>query len=205
MPPAKKERPCPARPDSKVPTIDFANQAITRHQPWLAKIGWLGIVLVLFEVWQLHAGMALAMGGILVAATLTWISWRHRRRARLFHRIPAINCTGPERLPVHGALRTFMDIALRRHTQLRDIDLQRMQRYGDIYLMFLGAMPIVVVTCSKLAERISTALDVFAKSDPRDLNMPFYYQWVGNNNVVLANGEAWRRIRRITPPPLQQR
>ena len=202
MPPAKKERPCPARPDSKVPTIDFANQAITRRQPWLAKIGWLGIVLVLIEAWRLHAGMALAMGGILVAATLTWISWRHRRRARLFHRIPAINCTGPERLPVHGALRTFMDIALRRHTQLRDIDLQRMQRYGDIYLMFLGAMPIVVVTCSKLAERISTALDVFAKSDPRDLNMPFYYQWVGNNNVVLANGEAWRRIRRITHPPL---
>ena len=44
--------------------------------------------------------------------------------------------------------------------------------------------------------------DVFSKSDPRDLNMPYYFKWVGSGNVVLANGEQWHRIRQLTHPAL---
>lgn len=204
MSPIQRECPCSARTDITISPHPHSVPPAKGKPAFALWFLYLAIIITLIGAWLLHPVLGIALAAGLAIAAAAWTSWHNQRQARRFHRVTGTDNTGPERLPVLGALRTFCDIALRRQTQLRDIDLQRMRRYGDIYLMFLGTMPIVVVTCSRLAGRISTALDVFAKSDPRDLNMPFYYQWVGNNNVVLANGEAWRRIRRITHPPLNR-
>lgn len=99
-----------------------------------------------------------------------------------------------------GPIQVLYDVIVRKHIQLRDIDIERMEKYGDIYLLFMGLTPIVVVTTAALTEEISKKNDVFFKSDPRDLNMPYFYKWVGNNNVVLSNGEQWERLRRIIIP-----
>lgn len=108
----------------------------------------------------------------------------------------------PRAIPVHGLFATLSEIVLRRSTLLRNIDLERMKKHGDIYLMFAGPLPVIVVTSSSLAEKISKDYHVFAKSDPRALNMPYYFKWVGSSNVVLANGEQWHRIRQLTHPAL---
>lgn len=100
-------------------------------------------------------------------------------------------------IPVCGIFRTFYDVIFRPKALLRDIDVERQQTLGDIYLMFVGLRPAIVVTSSAFAKEISKTLEVYYKSDPRELNMPFFYDWVGNNNVVLANGEKWRQLREL--------
>ena len=100
-------------------------------------------------------------------------------------------------MPVCGIFRTIYDVIFRPKTLLRDIDLERQQKLGDIYLMFVGLRPALVVTSSVLSKEISKTLEVYYKSDPRELNMPFFYDWVGNNNVVLANGEKWAQLREL--------
>lgn len=108
----------------------------------------------------------------------------------------------PRAIPVHGLFATVSEIVLRRSTLLRNIDLERMKKHGDIYLMFAGPLPVIVVTSSSLVEKISKDYHVFAKSDPRALDMPYYFKWVGSSNVVLANGDQWHRIRQLTHPAL---
>lgn len=105
-------------------------------------------------------------------------------------------------IPTHGLFRTLFDIVVRRKRLLREIDVERMRKYGDMYLMFAGPIPVIVATSSALVEKMSKEYDDFSKSDPRDLNMPYYFKWVGNSNVVLANGEQWHRIRHLTHPAL---
>lgn len=104
------------------------------------------------------------------------------------------------RIPACSLFRVVFDIFMRPKILLRDIDLERMNKLGDLYLMFIGFRPAIVVTTADLAETISKDYDLFSKSDPRDLNMPYFFKWVGNNNVVLANGETWRRIREYIHP-----
>lgn len=114
------------------------------------------------------------------------------------------NGNGPSRhsIPTQGIFRTLLDVVVRKKTLLRDIDVERMKKYGDMYLMFAGPLPVIVVTSSSLVEKISREYEVFAKSDPRHMNMPYYFKWVGNSNVVLANGKQWHRIRQMTHPAL---
>jgi cytochrome P450 len=100
-------------------------------------------------------------------------------------------------IPISGIFRTIYDVIFRPKTLLRDIDVERRQKLGDIYLMFVGLRPAIVVTSSALSKEISKTLEVYYKSDPRELNMPFFYDWVGNNNVVLANGEKWAQLREL--------
>lgn len=121
-----------------------------------------------------------------------------------FTNIQSLSTSNNKRIPVHGIFRTLFDILMKPGTLLRDIDVQRMHKLGDIYLMLIGFRPAVVVTSAALSEKISRSYDDFAKSDPRELNMPFFFQWVGNNNVVLANGDSWRRIRELTHYPLNE-
>lgn len=101
------------------------------------------------------------------------------------------------KIPVCSLSRTLSDVVMRPKIMLRDIDVERQQQLGDIYLMFAGFRPAIVVTSSSLSEGISNSYDLFNKSDPRELNMPFFYDWVGNNNIVLANGEQWRKMREL--------
>lgn len=109
---------------------------------------------------------------------------------------------GRKKIPVHGLFHTLYDVVARPHTLLRTIDLARMRKHGDIYLTFVGTRPMVVVTAPDLAEKVSKAHEIYSKSDPRDLNMPFFFEWVGNNNVVLSNGDDWQRLRKIVNPAL---
>ena len=104
-------------------------------------------------------------------------------------------------LPMHATWRTFAEVVVMRWRGMREIEVDRMREHGAIYLLQAGFTPIVVVTSLPLAREISERHDLFIKSDPRELGMPFYFEWVGNDNIVLARGSAWRRLRgRITPP-----
>lgn len=102
-----------------------------------------------------------------------------------------------KKLPVLGLLRVLYDVMGRTKTLLRVIDLERMKKLGEIYLFFAGFRPAIVVTSSVLAEEISKDYLLYSKSDPRDLNMPFFFDWVGNNNIVLANGKKWEELREL--------
>ena len=101
------------------------------------------------------------------------------------------------KIPVCGIFKTLYDVLMRPKVLLRDIDVERMRKNGDVYLMFAGFRPAIVITSSELTEEISNFYELYSKSDPRELNMPFFYDWVGNNNVVLANGKKWRDIREL--------
>jgi cytochrome P450 len=103
-------------------------------------------------------------------------------------------------MPSCGIFRVAYDVLFRQSILLREFDLERKSKYGDIYLSFFGLRPVVIATSSKIAEIISKDYVTYAKSDPRDLNMPFFYNWVGNNNVVLANGDRWQEIRKLIHP-----
>lgn len=118
-------------------------------------------------------------------------------------RFKFLSTTGVK-LPICGILPIFYDIFFRRDLLLRDFDLERKKKFGNIYLTFFGLRPAIIVTSSKLAEQISKDHLRFAKTDPRDLNMPYFYKWVGNNNIVLANGERWQEIRKLIHPPLNE-
>lgn len=100
-------------------------------------------------------------------------------------------------IPVYGMMAMLVDVLCRPKMLLREMDVERQRTLGDIYLMFAGLRPAIVVTNSAFAEVISKQYDLFEKSDPRDLNMPFFYEWVGDNNVVLANGAQWRALRAL--------
>ena len=104
-------------------------------------------------------------------------------------------------MPMHATWRTFSEVVVVRWKGMREIEVERMREHGAIYLLQAGFTPIVVVTSLPLAREISEKHNLFVKSDPRELGMPFYFEWVGNDNIVLARGSAWRRLRaRITPP-----
>ncbi|WP_175003604.1 cytochrome P450 [Burkholderia lata] len=105
------------------------------------------------------------------------------------------------KIPMQGSVKTLWEIASTRKL-LRELDVSRAGRLGDTYLMFVGIKPVVVVNTAELAQIVSDRYEIFKKSDPRELSMPFFFRWVGGNNVVLANGEPWHRIRRMTHPPL---
>ncbi len=104
--------------------------------------------------------------------------------------------------PYCGILTNIYDVLFRSSLLLRDIDVERKLKYGDIYLSFFGLRPVVIVTSANLAEQISKDIVRFAKSDPRDLCMPYFYEWVGNNNIVLANGDKWKETRKLIHPVL---
>lgn len=100
-------------------------------------------------------------------------------------------------IPKYGFFKLLYDIIIRKSTLLRDMDIERMKKFGDIYLMFMGYRPAIVITSSDLAKKVSKEIDIYAKSNPIDLNMPYFYKWVGNNNIVLSNGSNWKRLREI--------
>lgn len=108
------------------------------------------------------------------------------------------------KIPLCGIFNVFFDVFCRRKIALREIDVERQKKYGDMYLSFFGLRPTIIVTTANLAEVISKDIINFAKSDPRELNMPFFYDWVGNNNIVLANGNRWKEVRKLIHPVLNK-
>lgn len=177
---------------------------------WAALMGslaWLASTLAASRLGILPAGPAwtLALLGPVALSAIFLHIYSLSVRARFKPVDTSAGCekTALQRaIPVHGLCATLFDIVLRRKTLLRNIDIERMKKHGDIYLLFAGPLPVIVVTSSSLVEKISRDYHVFAKSDPRALNMPYYFKWVGNSNVVLANGEQWHRIRQLTHPAL---
>ena len=75
----------------------------------------------------------------------------------------------PRAMPTHGLFMTLFDVMVRRRTLLRDIDVERMRKYGDIYLMFAGPLPVIVVTSSALVEEISREYDGGFKTEVQHL------------------------------------
>ena len=145
-----------------------------------------------------HTRLRLVVPLVIFSSLLAFIGSLHLYSVRVRKKFSVLG----NNIPVHWIYQTIYDVIARPQTLLRNIDLERMCRYGDIYLMFVGTRPLVVVTTSELAEKISKSYDIYYKSDPRDLNMPFFFDWVGNNNVVLSNGDTWQRLRKIVNPSL---
>jgi cytochrome P450 len=109
----------------------------------------------------------------------------------------SISLSNKKRMPKYSFFNLLYDIIIRKSTLLRDMDIERMKKFGNIYLMFMGYRPAIVITSSDLAKKVSKKIDIYAKSNPIDLNMPYFYKWVGNNNIVLSNGSDWKRLRKI--------
>ena len=146
---------------------------------------------------------ATVVASLVSTAAIIGVGYQQSIRAQFFmlDRLCVSKDTATRKIPMQGIVTTLLEI-LGTKTLLRDLDVARMRRLGDIYLMFVGIKPVIVVNTAALAQTVSDQYDVFKKSDPRELNMPFFFRWVGGNNVVLANGEPWHRIRRMTHPPL---
>lgn len=109
----------------------------------------------------------------------------------------SIDSNNKRKIPKYGFFKLLYDISIRKKTLMRDMDIERMKKFGDIYLMFMGYRPALVITSANLAKKVSKEIDIYKKSNPIDLNMPYFYKWVGNNNIVLSNGSDWRRLRDI--------
>ena len=109
----------------------------------------------------------------------------------------SISLSNKKRMPKYSFFNLLYDIIIRKSTLLRDMDIERMKKFGNIYLMFMGYRPAIVITSSDLAKKVSKKIDIYAKSNPIDLNMPYFYKWVGNNNIVLSNGSDWKRLRNV--------
>jgi cytochrome P450 len=150
----------------------------------LAAIAWLNSA-----GWLVFAVAGLAMAGILASFMLfEWLAQRS---------FSSVQGAPPEHMPKFGLIGLIYQLLIRRKTSLRDMDLERRDTYGDVYLMFIGYRPAVVVTSSALAKEIAKKTEIFEKSSPVELNMPYFSKWVGSNNVVLANGDDWLRLRAI--------
>nr|WP_159917434.1 cytochrome P450 [Pantoea sp. 18069] len=186
------------------------------HKPIL--IAWLWVALIGSLAWTvlsvtassigflpIELGWTLSIFGQITLFITSLHMYSLRARARFQPTDPRAGSESAafrRSIPTHGLFTTLFDIVVRKKTLLREIDIERMKKYGDIYLMFAGPLPVIVVTSSSLVEKISKEYDDFSKSDPRDLNMLYYFKWVGNSNVVLANGDQWHRVRRLTHPAL---
>ncbi len=109
----------------------------------------------------------------------------------------SIDSKDKKKIPKYGVFNLLYDISFRKKTLMRDMDIERMKKFGNIYLMFMGYRPALVITSANLAKKVSKEIDIYKKSNPIDLNMPYFYKWVGNNNIVLSNGSDWKRLREI--------
>lgn len=108
-----------------------------------------------------------------------------------------LNSNSTKKIPKYSFFKLLYDVCIRKNTSLRDMDIERMKKLGDIYIMFMGYRPVLVITSSKLAKQVSQAPSIYVKSNPIDLNMPYFYKWVGNTNIVLSNGSHWKKLREI--------
>lgn len=109
----------------------------------------------------------------------------------------SLDSNNKRKIPKYGFFKLLYDISIRKKILMRDLDIERMKKLGDIYLMFMGYRPALVITSANLVKKVSKEIDIYKKSNPIDLNMPYFYKWVGNNNIVLANGNDWKRLREI--------
>lgn len=177
------------------------------RRAWRRRIaGLIGAVVALdllaLAASNISAVLALVAGvGVAISCVLFGIDQCAREVQRSFQHRTRVDARGQNALmPMHPPLKGVWTVLSAAWRNPRAMEIQRMQDYGEIYAYYSGVTPIVMVTSPELAKDISVRHELFEKTDPRDLGMPFYFRWVGNDNVVLARGAAWRRLRsRITP------
>ena len=144
----------------------------------------------------------LFLGALGFVAAAAFALDRHARelQATFVHRERIDRRGRPAVMPMHHPARALWEMISAAWRNPRTVEVERMRKHGSIYVLHSGTTPIVMVTSPHLAKEISSKHELFSKSDPRDLGMPFYFRWVGNNNIVLAKGRQWRHLRsRIVP------
>jgi cytochrome P450 len=109
-----------------------------------------------------------------------------------------------KKLPLCGIFRNFYDLLIRSTVPMCDIDIERMHKYGDIYVTFNGFTPFVEVASSELAEIILKEYELFAKCDLRDMDLTYSYKWIGNENIFFANSESWRQMKEHIQPAINE-
>ncbi len=164
----------------------------------------VGTLIPMASAWAFKTSLPLTLLagalGFVAAAAIALDRYARELQATFVHH-EKIDRQGKQALmPMHHPVRTLWEMISAAWRNPRTIEIERMHRHGPIYALHSGTTPIVMVTSPHLAKEISSRYELFSKSDPRELGMPFYFKWVGNNNIVLAKGRHWRHLRsRIMP------
>ncbi|XP_055372835.1 cytochrome P450 4e2-like [Condylostylus longicornis] len=98
---------------------------------------------------------------------------------------------GPKTLPIIGNVRDFGLNPVDNHVNLT----QMVKDYGNIFRVWIGIIPIIVLTGAKDVEKILASNTIITKSIIYDL----FYDWLGDG-LLTSTGTKWFKHRKIITP-----
>nr|QST15019.1 CYP4AP6 protein [Diaphanosoma celebensis] len=123
-----------------------------------------------------------------IAAVAAWYLWFYTSKwTTLINRIP-----GPKPWPIVG---NALDLVGGHKVILNAFSKKWVSAYGDIYRIFIGFRPNVVVTSPELLEPIFNSTKLIEKGHIYDLMRP----WLGDS-LLMSSGQKWKARRRLFTP-----
>ncbi|KAK3927753.1 Cytochrome P450 4C1, partial [Frankliniella fusca] len=140
-------------------------------------------------------GLLVLLGGALLLLSLLQ-AFRNRRRNELIAKIPGFSVW----VPLAGnALQIIVEV-LRSRGDIVDVTTGHVKRYGPIYKMWSGHLPLILVSNPDDIEAVLTHPATADKGTNYGLLSP----WLGDG-LLLAGGQKWHSRRKLLSPAFSVR